>query len=254
MGEYSEDEAREAKELVDHFLHSEARAVDDRLGVVGDDWELVVSDVEADAREFTLQLEFLERIGEPAPAVVLGDGELAPTSLPFRESVVAGPWGRWWRDHPLALDLAYESVRRARLESHELTWVEPSEARSTFLRRATDFLATRIATVRAFRRGDRGWSGLSMLTIPPRVGAPTVTTPGCAFVVSTNSSGLRVFWSGAYFVAPKYFGHPTSPTSAPLQSGRYLFGVDGGAYGSNVQWDYNALVKLPGSPSVHLNY
>ncbi len=131
------------------------------------------------------------------------------------------------------------------------------EARETFIRRATDFLARRIAFVRALRdqRGPQTlWLGLSFLRFRQLTRGPQITTPGCTFTVSSNSSGLRVFWSGAYYVKPHYFNHPTSPTSSVLQSGTYIFGVDGGAYGSNIQWDLNAVVSLPGSPFVHLNY
>ena len=81
-----------------------------------------------------------------------------------------------------------------------------------------------------------------------------MSTPGCNFTVSTNSTGLRVFWSGAYRVSPNYFNHPTTPTVSVLQSGTYVFGVDGGAYGNQIQWDLNAVVTLPGNPNVHLNY
>jgi hypothetical protein len=81
-----------------------------------------------------------------------------------------------------------------------------------------------------------------------------VAVPGCDFVVSTDTGGLRVLFSGAYRLTGNNFGHPTSPVSRVLQAGDYFFGVDGGPYGHDIQWDLNAIVTLPGPPSVHLNY
>src|SRR3546814_13319664 len=68
----------------------------------------------------------------------------------------------------------------------------------------------------------------SLLRILQRNRGKYIQTPGCNFTVTTNSPGLRVFWSGAYWISPRYFGHPTSPTLSVLQSGTYIFGVAGG--------------------------
>ena len=93
-----------------------------------------------------------------------------------------------------------------------------------------------------------------MLSLPRRARSSPIPTPGCNFTVTTNSSGLRVLWSGAYRISGNYFSHPTTPTASVLQSGSYIFGVDGGAYGTNAQWDKKAVVTLPGRPSMHLNF
>ena len=82
---------------------------------------------------------------------------------------------------------------------------------------------------------------------------PQISAPGCSFEVSSNSTGLRVFWSGSYFISANYFKHPTSPVFGVLQSGTYIFGVDGGDYGNEVRLDTVAVCSLPGEPSVHLN-
>lgn len=80
------------------------------------------------------------------------------------------------------------------------------------------------------------------------------TTPGCTFSVNAISSGLRVHWSGAYRISGNYFSHPTSPASSVLQSGVYIFGVDGGAY-TSPRWDTCTKVTLPGPhTSIMLNY
>jgi hypothetical protein len=55
-------------------------------------------------------------------------------------------------------------------------------------------------------------------------------------------------------LSPNYFSHPTTPTIGVLQSGTYVFGVDGGAYGNQLQWDLRTVVTLPGSRYAHLNY
>ena len=59
--------------------------------------------------------------------------------------------------------------------------------------------------------------------------------------------------SGCRVTTGQYFGAPTTPAIGTLQSGTYVFGVDGGAY-TSVQWDKTAICTLPGQPSVHLNF
>ncbi len=257
MADYSEREAREARRIVNRLLAPQEEAPD----VEG---ALVVSDIESDAAEFAGELQVLEEFGIDAPAVRVGE-ELVPVAL----SLIAGPpwpfspvaWGargRPWRGHPLFHEWAHFYFRslfedRDRFRAFET--LSREEARSTFVRRATDFLATRMAAVHELERPQsRRWSNISFLNVLQRAGGPRVSTPGCHFTVSTNSNGLRVFWSGAYRVSPNYFSHPTTPTLGVLQSGTYVFGVDGGAYGNQIQWDLNAVVTLPGSPHAHLNY
>lgn len=258
MPDYSEREAREARRIVDRLLDPEQEAPDIEAA-------LVVSDIESDAAEFAAELQLLEEIGVDAPAVRVGEEELVPVAL----SLIAGP--SWpfsplvggvrsprWRGHPFFHEWAYFYLRSLFDESERFrafVTMSREEARSTFVRRAADFLATRLAAVHDFERQRSGrWSSISFLNVFQRAGGARVSTPGCHFTVSTNSSGLRVFWSGAYRVSPNYFSHPTTPTLGVLQSGTYIFGVDGGGYGNQIQWDLNAVVTLPGSPHAHLNY
>jgi hypothetical protein len=156
---------------------------------------------------------------------------------------------------------------------HGYETMSPEQAVFNFREQASSFLATRMAGVRELREEGAERSAPRMATAgggfdyeeeekpPPvtlkvaqRVGGNNVNTPGCEFEVSTDSCGLRVFWSGAYRESPNFFNRPTSPTSSVLQSGTYMFGVDGGDYGNVIQWDRNAIVALPGLPSVHLNF
>ncbi len=259
MADYSEAEARDARRIVGRLLEPEQETPP----IEG---MLAVSDIESDAAEFAAELEILKDVGVDAPAVRFGGEELVPVAL----SLIAGPsWSsfppltggtlsRRWRGHPFFHEWAHFYFRSLFDEGKRFRGFETmsrEQARATFLKRATDFLATRMAAVRDFDRPQsRRWSGISFLNVLQRIGGPRVSTPGCHFSVSTNSNGLRVFWSGAYRVSPNYFSHPTTPTLGVLQSGTYVFGVDGGAYGNQIQWDLNAVVSLPGSPHVHLNY
>lgn len=255
MADYSEAEARIAERIVNGLLDLE----DERQEIDG---PLVVSDIEADAAEFTAELQLLSDVGADAPAVRLGGDELVPIAL----SLVTGPsWpflsllrstrSPFWRGHPFFHQWAYSLRDFIDSGEHRFASMPLKEARATFLRRGTHFLATRLAAVNDSEHlQSRGWSRVSFLNVLQRAGGPRVLTPGCQFTVSTNSNGLRVFWSGAYRVSPNFFGHPTTPTLGVLQSGTYVFGVDGGAYGDEIQWDLNAVVALPGNPHAHLNY
>lgn len=257
MADYSESEAREARRIVERLLGPEEEAPD-----IED--ALVVSDIQSDAAEFAGELQVLEEIGVDVPAVRIGE-ELVPVALSL---LVGSLWpssplqwvarGRRWLGHPYFRDwlhFYFRSLLEDRDRFPALEKLSREEARSTFVRRATDFLATRMAAVHEYERlQSRRWSNVSLLNVLQRTGGPKVSTPGCHFTVSTNSKGLRVFWSGAYRVSPNYFSHPTTPTLSVLQSGTYVFGVDGGAYGNQIQWDLNAVVTLPGSPRAHLNY
>lgn len=259
MANYSEEEAREARRIVERLLATEQNAYD----IEGD---LVISDVESDAAEFAGELQLLGEIGVDAPAVRLGEEEelvpvalslIAGTSWPF-SPFVRGARGRRWRGHPFFDEWAHYYFRSLFEEGEKFRPFEAmalEQARATFVRRATEFLATRMSAVRELDRPQsRRWSSSLFLNVRQRAGGPRVSTPGCHFTVSSNSSGLRVFWSGAYRVSPNYFSHPTTPTLGVLQSGTYIFGVDGGAYGNQIQWDRKAVVTLPGNPHAHLNF
>jgi hypothetical protein len=259
--EYSDQQANQARRIVERLL-----ALDHEPPEIEE--SLVVSDVEADAAEFNAELSLLEELDADAPAVRLGDAQLVPVALtlvmglawPFFQT----PWNyrdrpSWRRRmHPLLYEWAhiYLLPQLAHGEAMPGFHAIPREqAKATFLAGATDFLATRIAAVQEFKRSQSGrWSSASLLNVLQRASGQRVSTPGCQFTISTNSTGLRVFWSGAYRISPNYFSHPTTPILGVLQSGTYVFGVDGGAYGNQIQWDLNALVTLPGAPHAHLNY
>lgn len=123
------------------------------------------------------------------------------------------------------------------------TFLPEGEVREAMHILAARFIASRSAGTRELAERSA-----------PALRLANQTTPGCVFDVHTVSTGLRVHWSGAYRISGNYFGHPTSPTSSTLQSGVYIFGVDGGAY-TSTQWDTATKVTLPGPhTSIKLNY
>lgn len=265
MPEYSQEDANRARNIVQRCLNREAESL--KL-----EQDLAVSDVESDTYAFLSDLDVLRDVGGRVPALPVSD-DLVPVSLPFAIGFPAFGFDRstqwpmpldgpgfdpYWRRHPLFYDHVKHTMSALRDERdlYGFAWISREEGQSTFLKRSTDFVATRIAGVRGFRELFRGQKErpTPLLNVQQFLRGRPVATPGCNFTVSTDSGGLRVFWSGAYYVTPNYFNHPTSPTSRVLQSGTYVFGVDGGAYGNNIQWDHNAVVSLPGPPQVHLNY
>lgn len=257
MAEYSHDDAQYARHIVNQLLNDERAVLE-----IGND--IVVYDLQKDAADFSSDLELLEDIGADVPAIRVAGEYLVPMSLSY---FVGQQWfgypsmlisqSRQWRRHPYIREWLYDlflSLRRGDGSPDGNNTMSRDEARSTFIVRATDFLATRIAAVRSFRSREQQQSHPYMLNVLQKLGGGRVATPGCYFSVSSNSPGLRVFWSGAYRISSNYFSHPTTPVTSVLQAGTYVFGVDGGTYGNDIQWDDNAVVSLPGIPQIHLNY
>lgn len=228
---------------------------------------LALFDVETNVEQFSAELELAQRFGVPMPCMPLGiNGDrLAPVSFEFafgfspflrdglRTGLGRGLGINWFED----TILRYGSPRYFEQPGSYVA-VSADTARNSFISLATEFVATRIASGRSDGEhpssGDASNTGDEPILQLSRTGAgPPTRTPGCRFVVTTNSPGLRVHWSGAFRITPNYFSSPTSPVSSILQSGTFIFGVDGGAY-SSIQWDTTAIVSLPGSPQLHLNY
>jgi hypothetical protein len=251
MARYSEASEAVARSVVERLISVEPADFDVPDGIA-------LPDLELDASDFTFELDLLGTYALDAPAMFLDDDGPIPVALSL---ILPTPWGGmdgsglrdWagtrefadWADHVVPL------LAPGRELPSGVERVPREKARAGFLRRATAFLATRIAAVHEF--GSLDWA-TSTLSVPRRLGAERVVVPGCDFSVSTDRYGLRVLYSGAYRIAGNYFGHPTSPVSRTLQAGDYRFGVDGGPYGNDAQWDRNGVVTLPGPPSMHLNY
>jgi len=249
MGEYTEQDAERASRILETLIRRE-RLWDEKF-----DEGLSVVDVQAHVNEFLNDLEILPAIGAYFPAMKVAGGPPSPVSLawflnppwpPF-----AGWWGRWarfWGDEyngPLS-----DAFRRS--SDPVFVSLSPRQAQENFFIRARDFLATRLSALR--RPGGPPGPPRKPLNIYRYRQGPPTTAGGCLFSVSTNSHGLRTYWTGAYYISPNFFDAPTTPVEEYLLAGTYIFGVNGGAYGSNVQWDTNAVCTLPGKTSVHLEY
>lgn len=214
---------------------------------------LAIADVERDLLEFRSELDLLDAFGLDALGLRTGDDVLIPASAsainvgwfgaPFRD---ARRWSRIAFDY-FAGDYFTAVAAVTNDPSNRFESMATGDARGSLQMRAATFLATRIASVRE----GTGFSG--RLRLPRRRGEVADAIPGCQFVVTSDSPGLRVLWSGAYCVMPKPLGSPTSPVVGLLQSGHYIFGVDGGAYGNDRQWD-DAIAMLPGESHIHLPY
>ncbi|GAA1544810.1 hypothetical protein [Kribbella lupini] len=221
-----------------------------------------IADVEADVERFTDELQLLSEVGMGVPVVAVPEDlapisyepsrerqfeDFVPVSLALLDRLRGDSWREQLYENPrLVTNQLQRTLGEFESSVEDAQMVSPETAVRHFRRRLTEFLGIRVEAEQDDRTGR-------LMRLPPRRGARPVAVPGCTFVVTTNSPGLRVFWSGAYFLTGNYFSAPTSPASSTLQSGTYLFGVDGGAY-RTLTWDTRAQVTLPGTPSVHLNF
>jgi len=251
MDNYSEEDFQIADRIIQGMFR-------DMYNVPVEEY-IPIADIEQNAETFKRDLDFLSSINVRVPAAYIGGTveELVPISLQHYLNGLGldllAPnlprYSPFWLEYRYIIsDVLRDNSRKSQ---NTLSY---ESAQETFERLAKIFLANRIATINEYRESGEGMSAYSTLNVLQRKDMPRVSTPGCNFKVITNSIGLRVFWSGAYVISPNYFGSPTSPATCVLQSGTYIFGVDGGAYSDKIQWDENAVVTLPGEPSVHLNF
>jgi hypothetical protein len=76
--------------------------------------------------------------------------------------------------------------------------------------------------------------------------------PGLLFTVSTVTLGLRVHYSPAFFFNPNnVFGSPTTPVSAWIQPGKYVFGAVGPH--TPLKFDMQAHYTIPPQTDAQLN-
>ena len=250
MAEYNQDDIQYSSEIVNALMEEDQPKLELRPS-------LVISDLEANSIEFKRDLDFLSAINQQVLALRLGDGDMVPVALSYFIYPPQYSNFRFFiRPQRVSAfifeDIIYQYENFIKsLDDGPFTALSSERAKDIFKQKGTEFLATRVAGLRD--QDSTFDSNGPRLNLPPRIGQPSISTPGCIFKVSTNTTGLRVHWSGAYWIQANYFGHPTTPASSTLQSGTYIFGVDGGAYNS-IQWDTRTVVKLPGNPTVHLNY
>jgi hypothetical protein len=252
MAEYTEQDSERASGIVDNLLAEERRGEERRFDGFPEGFSVV--DVQAHADEFLDDSEVLRLIGADFPAMEVAGGPPSPVSLAWLLSL---PWpriGRWRASRlwPGYVETIYDAFHSTEGRFRDLPRISREQARANFFSRARDSLATRLSALR--RPRGRRRKPLKALNLHQYAGGPLTKVAGCQFSVITNTPGLRAFWSGAYYISPTYHGAPTSPAVGVLQAGTYVFGIDGGAYGNQVQWDTNAVCTLPGNPSVHLQY
>jgi hypothetical protein len=255
-----------ARQIEDHYAR--VRRVVERLlqgtaiqDVEDDEIAPVVWDVAESASIFRAESDVLDYVGIGGfPVVRLGEDLEAPISLRSLGFPLPSLWGRPFL---YGLDAFLRNISDRYDEGRFLRIADLREAESSFLELATRSIMLRLGVLRSRGRGDvhttpsdgdftdmPGGARWMWRSSPPgRASVPTLN-----FEVSTNTANLRVHWSGAYFIHPNYFSHPTSPATGPLQAGTYVFGVDGGPYGSAVQWDLVAVCSVPNVTRVHLNY
>jgi hypothetical protein len=259
---YSDDEVEVASQIISSYFEERPEPYA-YSNIVENQPSL---DIESDVGAFRAELRFADRIGMPIPCVRLGlEGEqLAPVSfeLAFGIPPLPSPLSPQIADieefrYRMLGEIGTNFITASLSRPQEYIFVDVDSARRSYMSLATAFLATRIASQRHFNAlgpGDGMNGDEATMLLPRTFGGHPAPTPGCLFSVSTNSPGLRVHWSGAFRINPNYFSSPTSPVTSVLQSGTFVFGVDGGAYGNSINWDTTAIVSLPGSPQLHLNY
>lgn len=256
MDDYTDDELKRAKNILEGF-----RTEDGRREFLDIEDGLSVADLQEHAGEFYDDFELLESVGLEFPAMRLGSKGRVPVALseivsiwPRRRSLTLRFWHYGYRLGSLREVLSEEMRRWKDRLGESAAMLSRPEAQKAFVSRASEFLASRFAGVRMFNDGVPPGEPSPELSIPKFVGGPPTKIPGCLFEVHTKSPGLAAYWSGAYFISSNYHGAPTTPAKGVLQADTYIFGVSGGAYGSAIQWDSNAVCTLPGTASVHLHF
>jgi hypothetical protein len=200
------------------------------IGPFADDIDVaraVFPDVEASVERFALQERALRSADLPTPVAHIADGAVPidiGLDLARRVSgnVLSEIVYRFQDPPPGAPD---------RPSSLHTSVTNPDQAADGLQTHLTQFLSARLS---AHGGGHQ-----------PR--APLAA--GYAFEVSTDTAGLRIHYSPAYFVNTNLvFGAPTPHVKGCLQPGRYIFGAYPVGYWDNAQYD------VPGPTNqAHLN-
>lgn len=255
MTDITEDDLKHARNVVENLIKN-----GEQKGLLTELKDgLSVVDIQENAEQFIAEMYLLKRLGIDFPALPFGDNHPVPITLtefiPYWSPTLVRTitfqhdfdlfWKRFFRQ------LIQRGLARFGKAVEELRL---SDAKESFVTHASKFLASRIAGHRMLATDGPLGQPPPELNMLKFFGGPRTNVPGCHFSVHTNSPGLSTYWSGAYYISPNYHGAPTTPAKGVLQAGTYVFGINGGAYGSTVQWDTNAVCTLPGTPSVHLQF
>jgi len=105
----------------------------------------------------------------------------------------------------------------------------PSEAKESFSKGLVDFLATRFSAVKLHPPSpDR--ARIHIGSIHAGLSGNSKSSPGISIKVFTQSNGLRVRYTMAYFPdlsSPLVLGAPTSPAEGWIHPGIWKFATDG---------------------------
>jgi hypothetical protein len=197
--------------------------------------KLFLNDAEQAAQAFRFQSIFVESSRMNFPCLDI-DPVPIPLSLGLEQFADTS-------DLDGAQKVFGEVTRTSRFREIQESWPSAKigdysieEAHLFFRHRLKEFFAVRVAAMGLFE----GTTGA-----PP--GPPG--KPGLKFTVNTNSNGLRVYYSPAYWMqARQVLNFPSTPVVGWIQPGRYYFGA--GKPGSSPTFDTSALLHAnPGLQS-----
>lgn len=156
-----------------------------------------LGDVELSVERYALQDEMLRENGLPTPVVRMND-DYVP------------------------VDLGIANMGYAPAHSVEGIVGAFNEAPSTL---RTD-LVNSTSAEKGFKRGLNRFLSTRLFPAKPPPQRQSTLVGGYQFTVTTRTPGLRIHYSPAYFINQRrVFGLPSTPVSARLQPGRYIFGA-----------------------------
>lgn len=241
MDESVERHREEATDLTARLFEAAGRRREPEIGGLREG--LWVADVRDDVAEFLADARLLHAAGLPFPMLRgEGDNTLVPVALRNFSPASAPGFPRLLSEFPHFELYLRELIRQLdeAPPSDRLALVATEKATDMFRDSVISFLATRIASVVDYFRGDSapagGTSAVSVWAPLAWLSRSRVKTVG--FNVTVHSSpNLRIHCSRLTLIAWSYWGAPSTPTVNTLPGGIYKFGADGGIYGSNVQPD-----------------
>jgi hypothetical protein len=131
------------------------------------------------------------------------------------------------------------------------------KAAEFFVNRLIDFLHPRIASGGGENGGEKteGKKTRGKKTGGKKTGHPYSftggTTPGLLFRVTTNTPGLQVHYTHAFYLKPSYvFGGPTTPVDSHISTGLWHFGTS--QSNGPVTFDLQNVYNIPSVSKAHL--
>ncbi|MEM6484686.1 MAG: hypothetical protein AAF662_06855 [Pseudomonadota bacterium] len=224
-------------ELVENKIEGKDVEVPDGISVI---------DVFSDLSFFSRELNYLNELGVGFPALRV-NGELVPCSFLHADD-------KFFQLLNVEKEFYLFSRSFERILRIGGEFMLSEDAQLVVRKGAASSIARRLAYNYESLKEEEMKNGRVNLEIPAISGGNPVKTTGATFVVTTNTHGLSVLKSGAYYIRPSgtTFGGPSSPVARTLLDGDYIFGVIGNMY-TTVDWDLNQTVVVPDTTSVHLH-